>query len=61
MMIDININEEWKNALSPEFDKPYFKTYGRRYLRNIKSMRFFHLRRIYSMHLIMRHLVKLSA
>lgn len=25
-MIDININEEWKNALSPEFDKPYFKT-----------------------------------
>ena len=25
-MIDININEEWKNALSAEFDKPYFKT-----------------------------------
>lgn len=22
----ININEEWKNALSEEFDKPYFKT-----------------------------------
>ena len=25
-MIDININEEWKNALSAEFEKPYFKT-----------------------------------
>ena len=24
-MIDININEEWKNALSAEFEKPYFK------------------------------------
>lgn len=24
-MMDININEEWKNALSEEFEKPYFK------------------------------------
>lgn len=25
-MLDIVINEEWKNALSEEFEKPYFKT-----------------------------------
>lgn len=26
LMLDIVINEEWKNALSEEFEKPYFKT-----------------------------------